>query len=75
MPAPLRLAGSWGYAPLNDWARGPALDLAPFQALGYVPGSLADRTSPSMSPTMGDEANDDSVGCFTDDAIRDNDSP
>lgn len=39
MLAPPRLAGCWGYAPLDDWAQGPVPDQAPFQASGYGPSS------------------------------------
>jgi len=40
MPPSSGLAGSWGYAPLDNWARDPIL--------GYVPGSQANQAGPSM---------------------------
>lgn len=75
MPAPPITAGSWGYAPLDDWARGLVLDQAPFHAPGYAPGSLVEWVSPFACPTTGNDANDGSAGRFTDDAIKDDDSP
>ena len=41
----------------------------------YVPGSLVDRASPSTSPIVGDDVDDSSIGRFTNDAVRDDDSP
>nr|POF14811.1 hypothetical protein CFP56_33019 [Quercus suber] len=75
IPAPLEMVGIWGYAPLDDWARGPILDQAPFQAPGYTPGSLADRACPSRSPTASADADDGSAGRFANDVVRDDDSP
>nr|POE61478.1 hypothetical protein CFP56_37782 [Quercus suber]POF09234.1 hypothetical protein CFP56_18107 [Quercus suber] len=75
MPAPLGLAGSWGYAPLDDWARGPVLDQVPFHASRYALGSPVDRIDPFTVPTAGDDVNDGNAGHFTDNAIRDDDSP
>ena len=66
MLAPFGSTSSWGYAPLDDWARG--------SILGYVLGSLADWAGPSTGPTTVDDANDDSTGCFANDVIRDDDS-
>ena len=42
MPIPLGPASSWGCIPLDDWAQGPVTDQAPFQVLGYAPGSSID---------------------------------
>ena len=67
MPTPPRPAGTWGYAPLDDWAWGPAL--------GYSPGSPADRVGAFIGPTMSNDGNDRSTRCFANDAIRDDDSP
>ena len=39
MHAPLGPASNWGYAPLDDWARGPIPDQALFQAPRYASGS------------------------------------
>ena len=59
---------------MDDWAQGLVLDQAPFQVLGYALGSSVDRTGPSTSPTVGDDANDSSAECFVSNTIRDDDS-
>ena len=56
MPTPTRLAGSWGYGPLVDWARGPTPDQEPFQALGYVPSSPENQIDPSIGPIADDDS-------------------
>ena len=75
MPTPLGLAGSWGYAPLDDWARGFIPNQAPFLVLGYALGSSMDWVSTSTGPVTSDDANDGNTGCFANDAVRDDDSP
>ena len=75
MLAPPRLVGSWVYALLNDQARGPVLDQAPFQASGYVPGSPTDQANPFRGPIAGDYADDSITWRFIDDTVRDDDSP
>ena len=67
MSTPFGSVGSWGYALFDDWAQGPV----PI----YVPGSPMDRASPSTSPVVGDDADDSSTRRFSDDAVRDYNSP
>nr|POE60276.1 hypothetical protein CFP56_55328 [Quercus suber] len=61
-----KLASSWGYNPLDDWARGPVPR--------YVLGSLADRADPFKGLIAGDDVNDCSTGRFSDDVVRDDNS-
>ena len=75
MPIPLGPTNNWGCFPLDDQAQGLVTDQAPFQVLGYAPGSSIDQASLFTGPTVGDDANGSNVKYFTSNTVRDDDSP